>query len=173
MAEGPDLIRLAVFGQPVAHSLSPRIHAQFARNIVLGHGFSYNPGEPTSGSTAPLWTLVLAAGHLVEEAGVQHRPDLLELHRPVGRRHHVQQVHLGAVVLRHAERVGQRIGLGFDPDRAAPQAQLVGDAGLPGSCSRENQYRAIDLLRSFTLRRILTNRFEMAPYSFGKGKPLP
>ena len=35
MAEGPDLIRLAVFGQPVAHSLSPRIHAQFARQCGL------------------------------------------------------------------------------------------------------------------------------------------
>ena len=37
------------------------IHFQFARNISQGHGFSYNPGEPTPGSTAPLWTLMLAA----------------------------------------------------------------------------------------------------------------
>jgi shikimate dehydrogenase len=35
VAEGPGLIRLAVFGQPVAHSLSPRIHAQFARQCGL------------------------------------------------------------------------------------------------------------------------------------------
>ena len=36
------------------------IHFQFARNLSQGHGFSYNPDEPTPGSTAPLWTLLLA-----------------------------------------------------------------------------------------------------------------
>lgn len=36
------------------------IHFQFARNLSQGHGFSYNPGEPTPGSTAPLWTILLA-----------------------------------------------------------------------------------------------------------------
>jgi len=41
------------------------IHAQFARNLALGQGFSYNPGEPVSGSTAPLWTLVNATGFLI------------------------------------------------------------------------------------------------------------
>jgi arabinofuranosyltransferase len=35
------------------------IHFQFARNLAEGHGFSYNPGEPVAGSTAPLWTLLL------------------------------------------------------------------------------------------------------------------
>lgn len=35
------------------------IHLQFARNIASGQGFSYNPGIPVAGSTAPLWTLVL------------------------------------------------------------------------------------------------------------------
>lgn len=39
------------------------IHLQFARNLAEGHGFSYNPGVPVAGSTAPLWTLLLAAGH--------------------------------------------------------------------------------------------------------------
>jgi hypothetical protein len=38
------------------------IHLQFARNLAGGAGFSYNPGQPVSGSTAPLWTLLLAAG---------------------------------------------------------------------------------------------------------------
>jgi len=37
------------------------IHFQFARNLARGDGLSFNPGHPTSGSTAPLWTLLLAA----------------------------------------------------------------------------------------------------------------
>jgi arabinofuranosyltransferase len=37
------------------------IHLHFARNLVEGAGFSYNPGVPVAGSTAPLWTLLLAA----------------------------------------------------------------------------------------------------------------
>jgi hypothetical protein len=41
------------------------IHLQFARNLAEGAGFSYNPGVPVAGSTAPLWTLLLAAGALV------------------------------------------------------------------------------------------------------------
>ena len=36
------------------------IHFQIARNVAEGHGFAYNPGVPVSGSTAPLWTLLLA-----------------------------------------------------------------------------------------------------------------
>jgi hypothetical protein len=36
------------------------IHLQFARNLADGHGFSFNPGVPSSGSTAPLWTIALA-----------------------------------------------------------------------------------------------------------------
>ena len=36
------------------------IHFQFARNLSQGNGFSYNPGEPMPGSTAPLWTILLA-----------------------------------------------------------------------------------------------------------------
>ena len=36
------------------------IHFQYARNLSQGDGFSYVPGVPTAGSTAPLWTLLLA-----------------------------------------------------------------------------------------------------------------
>ena len=36
------------------------IHLHFARNLAEGSGFAYNPGVPVSGSTAPLWTLLLA-----------------------------------------------------------------------------------------------------------------
>ncbi len=37
------------------------IHFQYARNLSQGNGFSYVPGVPTPGSTAPLWTLLLAS----------------------------------------------------------------------------------------------------------------
>ena len=36
------------------------IHLQFARNLAGGLGLSYNPGELVTGSTAPLWTALLA-----------------------------------------------------------------------------------------------------------------
>jgi len=36
------------------------IHLQFARNLAEGHGFSFNAGVPSSGSSAPLWSLLLA-----------------------------------------------------------------------------------------------------------------
>lgn len=43
------------------------IHFQFARNLSQGNGFSFNPGEPTPGSTAPLWTVMLAGIGLFTE----------------------------------------------------------------------------------------------------------
>jgi len=36
------------------------IHLQFARNLAGGDGLSYRPGTPVPGSTAPLWTAILA-----------------------------------------------------------------------------------------------------------------
>jgi hypothetical protein len=36
------------------------IHAVFARNIATGNGYAFNPGEPVSGSTGPLYSLILA-----------------------------------------------------------------------------------------------------------------
>jgi hypothetical protein len=36
------------------------IHLQFARNLAAGAGLVYNPGEPVTGSTAPLWTALLS-----------------------------------------------------------------------------------------------------------------
>ncbi len=38
------------------------IHARFAQNLARGQGFSFNPGEPTSTTTSPLWTALLALG---------------------------------------------------------------------------------------------------------------
>jgi hypothetical protein len=46
------------------------IHLHFARNLAEGAGFAYNPGRPVAGSTAPLWTLLLAAGALTAGATV-------------------------------------------------------------------------------------------------------
>jgi hypothetical protein len=40
------------------------IHAQFARNLAAGNGFSYSGGRSVAGSTAPAWTLLLALGYL-------------------------------------------------------------------------------------------------------------
>ena len=37
------------------------IHMRFAANWAAGKGFGCNPGEPTPGSTAPLWVALLAA----------------------------------------------------------------------------------------------------------------
>ncbi len=40
------------------------IHYRFADNLARGRGFAFNPGEPTPGSTSPLWVFLLAAGEL-------------------------------------------------------------------------------------------------------------
>jgi arabinofuranosyltransferase len=37
------------------------IHLRLATNLATGGGFALNPGEPVAASTAPLWTLLLAA----------------------------------------------------------------------------------------------------------------
>lgn len=42
------------------------IHCQFARNLAQGNGMSYNPGVPISGSTAPLWTIMMAGSYFVD-----------------------------------------------------------------------------------------------------------
>lgn len=36
------------------------IHLQFARNLAAGEGLAYDGGRLVAGSTAPLWTLLLA-----------------------------------------------------------------------------------------------------------------
>lgn len=41
------------------------IHMVFARNLSAGDGYSFNPGQPVSGSTSPLWTLLLAVFFIV------------------------------------------------------------------------------------------------------------
>jgi hypothetical protein len=41
------------------------IHQTYARNLALHHQFAYNVGEPSVGSTSPLWTLLLAPAYLL------------------------------------------------------------------------------------------------------------
>lgn len=40
------------------------IHLAFARHLAAGDGFGINPDQLSTGSTAPLWTLLLAVGFL-------------------------------------------------------------------------------------------------------------
>jgi hypothetical protein len=41
------------------------IHQTYARNLALLGEWSFIPGQPSSGSTAPLWTILLTMGYLV------------------------------------------------------------------------------------------------------------
>ncbi len=43
----------------------PWIHQLYARNLAHYGQYAFNPGEPSSGSSAPLWTLLMAPAHLV------------------------------------------------------------------------------------------------------------
>lgn len=45
------------FGFPLDDSW---IHLQIARNLATGHGWAFNPGEPTGAATAPLWIAMIA-----------------------------------------------------------------------------------------------------------------
>lgn len=45
------------FGLPLDDSW---VHLRFADNLAAGRGFGINPGMPVAGSTAPLWTVLLA-----------------------------------------------------------------------------------------------------------------
>jgi len=38
------------------------VYLRFAKNIIHGGGFAFNPGEPTYGVVSPLWTLLIAVG---------------------------------------------------------------------------------------------------------------
>jgi hypothetical protein len=38
------------------------IHQTYARNLAMRHEWAFLPGQPSAGSTAPLWTLLLAPG---------------------------------------------------------------------------------------------------------------
>jgi len=42
------------------------IHQTYARNLASGEGWSFIPGEPSAGLTAPLWALILSLGYLLK-----------------------------------------------------------------------------------------------------------
>jgi arabinofuranosyltransferase len=41
------------------------IHQTYARNLAQGQWFTYTGGRASSGSTSPIWTILLSAGHLL------------------------------------------------------------------------------------------------------------
>ena len=43
------------------------IHFRFAENFAHGHFYQYNPGEPTPGTTSPLWVIVLSLPFLFSQ----------------------------------------------------------------------------------------------------------
>jgi hypothetical protein len=50
-----------VFGDLAGFPLDDAfIHLQFARNLAAGGALAFNPGEPVAGTTAPLWTALVA-----------------------------------------------------------------------------------------------------------------
>ena len=42
------------------------IHQVYARNLALRGEFAFFPGQPSAGSTSPLWTVLLSAGYLIQ-----------------------------------------------------------------------------------------------------------
>ncbi len=42
------------------------IHQTYARNLVAYREWSFIPGQPSAGSTSPLWTIILALGYLLK-----------------------------------------------------------------------------------------------------------
>jgi hypothetical protein len=43
------------------------IHFRFAENFASGHFYQYNPGEPTPGTTSPLWVIILSIPFLFSQ----------------------------------------------------------------------------------------------------------
>ncbi|MBN2499218.1 MAG: hypothetical protein JXB38_00545, partial [Anaerolineales bacterium] len=42
------------------------IHQTYARNLGMYGEWSFYPGQPSAGSTAPLWSVLLAVGHILD-----------------------------------------------------------------------------------------------------------
>jgi len=52
-------------------------HMVFARSFAEGQGFAYNPGQPETGVSAPLWTALLALPVGIAD-GLHRHPEVLE-----------------------------------------------------------------------------------------------
>ena len=63
MVEGSQLIRLAIFGRPVAQSLSPRIHGLFAEQFGLRREDSFDWRETERGPALTRRTSIDARRH--------------------------------------------------------------------------------------------------------------
>jgi len=48
------------------------IHVRFGQNFAQTGCFAFNPGEPTAGSTSPLWVILLAGGSLISGRSMLH-----------------------------------------------------------------------------------------------------
>ncbi|MBI3978706.1 MAG: hypothetical protein HY331_11030, partial [Chloroflexi bacterium] len=56
----------AATGVPLGFPLDDSwIHQTFARNLAREAALAFNPGEPSTGSTSPIWTALLAVGYLL------------------------------------------------------------------------------------------------------------
>lgn len=58
----PAFIAGREFGFPLDDAW---IHQVYARNLGTGGGLAFFPGQPSGGSTSPLWTLLLSLGYLL------------------------------------------------------------------------------------------------------------
>ncbi len=76
------------------------IHQTYARNLGLHGQFAFIPGQPSAGSTSPLWTALLALGYLL-------RID-----------YHLWTYGLGAAALGLNAWLARRLLLTFWPERA-------------------------------------------------------
>lgn len=85
------------------------IHQTYARNLVQTGAWAFVPGQPSAGSTSPLWTLALAAGYLLR---LDYR---------------AWTVLLGAALLALTAILARRLALRLFPD-APSAAALVGGA---------------------------------------------
>ncbi len=62
---GGYLLAAIVFAQPGFPLDDAWIHQVYARNLAWYGQFAFRPGQPSAGSTAPLWSVLLALGYVL------------------------------------------------------------------------------------------------------------
>jgi hypothetical protein len=80
------------------------ISMRYGRNLVQGHGLVWNPGERVEGYTNPVWTLVMAAVHLLPVSDARTSAVV-----------HVINALLGITVLLLSERLLRTLGVDCPP----------------------------------------------------------